>query len=165
MLQATSRIDPADYRAAMRRFAAGVCLVTTDGEAGQRGLTVTATCSVSSDPPTLLVCLNTASPLNQRFEANGCFALSVLSAEDQNLARAFAGEGGLEPEERFALGDWATLETGAPILRSAATAFDCRLTDTKVVATHRIIIGEVVGIAAEAGTSSLVYLDRTWHSL
>ncbi|EAU42509.1 putative monooxygenase protein [Fulvimarina pelagi HTCC2506] len=149
----------------MRRFAAGVCLVTTDGGAGQRGLTVTSTCSVSSDPPTLLVCLNTASALNQRFEANGCFVLNVLSAEDEKLAKAFAGEGSLEQEDRFALGKWAKLETGAPVLKSAAAAFDCRLVDTKVVATHRIIIGEVVGIAADARTSSLVYLDRTWHSL
>ncbi|RFC66559.1 flavin reductase [Fulvimarina endophytica] len=149
----------------MRRFAAGVCLATTDGPAGARGLTVTSSCSVSADPPTLLVCLNTSSPQNQRFEANGCFALNVLSGGDEQLARAFAGEGGLDADQRFALGDWSKAETGAPILRSAAVAFDCRLIDTKIVATHRIIIGEVLAIAAQMEASSLVYLDQSWHSL
>ncbi|MDY8110406.1 flavin reductase family protein [Fulvimarina sp. 2208YS6-2-32] len=149
----------------MRRFAAGVCLVTTDGAAGRRGVTVTSSCSVSADPPTLLVCLNMSSPLNERFEANGCFALNVLSAENQKLARAFAGEGGLDADARFAMDDWSTVETGAPILNSASAAFDCRLIETKIVATHRIIIGEVVGIAKEIGTTSLIYLDRNWHSL
>ncbi|MEE2951182.1 cob(II)yrinic acid a,c-diamide reductase [Fulvimarina manganoxydans] len=165
LLLTTSRIDPADFRAAMRRFAASVCLVTTDGPAGRRGVTVTSSCSVSDDPPTLLVCLNTSSPLNQRFEENGCFALNVLGHHDEKLARAFAGEGKLEPEERFALGDWETHESGAPILKSAPVAFDCRLIDTKMVATHRIIIGEVVSVSSGALSPSLVYLDRAWRAL
>ena len=139
----------------MRRFAASVCLVTTDGPAGRRGVTVTSSCSVSDDPPTLLVCLNTSSPLNERFEGN----------HDEKLARVFAGEGKLEPEERFALGDWETYESGAPVLTSAPVAFDCRLIDTKMVATHRIIIGEVVSVSSGAVSPSLVYLDRAWRAL
>ena len=90
----------------MSRFAAAVLLVTTDGPAGLRGVTVSAACSVSDDPATMLVCLNQGSVHNRRFSGNGNFAVNVLASGSERLARAFAGEGGLSVEERFALADW-----------------------------------------------------------
>ena len=51
-------IQPQDYRDAMAKFAGAVHVITSDGPAGRRGVTVIAACSVSDDPPTILVCLN-----------------------------------------------------------------------------------------------------------
>ncbi|MCB8839734.1 flavin reductase [Aurantimonas sp. VKM B-3413] len=149
----------------MSRFAASVHLVTTDGPAGRRGVTVSSACSVSDDPATLLVCLNTSSPDNARFEANGSFALNLLGKDNEALARAFAGEGKLAPDARFAKGEWHAEETGAPLLVSALAAFDCRLLESRIVATHRVMIGEVVGVRIGPRAPSLVYLDRGYHSL
>ncbi|MET4385446.1 flavin reductase (DIM6/NTAB) family NADH-FMN oxidoreductase RutF [Bradyrhizobium sp. F1.4.3] len=50
-----------DYRDAMARLGAAVSIVTTDGPAGRAGFTASAACSVTDDPPTLLVCMNRAS--------------------------------------------------------------------------------------------------------
>ena len=54
------------YRDAMARFAGAVHVLTTDGPAGKRGTTVIAACSVSDNPPTVLVCLNRENPLERR---------------------------------------------------------------------------------------------------
>jgi|GEM_PF-1737318 len=45
------------YRDVMRYFAGAVHIVTTTGVAGLRGITVSACCSLSDNPPTLLICV------------------------------------------------------------------------------------------------------------
>ena len=47
---------------AMSAAVTGVNLITTDGRAGRFGVTVSAMCSVSADPPILLACVNRRSP-------------------------------------------------------------------------------------------------------
>lgn len=161
-----SIVDRTIFRDAMSRVAAPVHLVTTDGPAGKRGVTVTSVCSVSDSPATLLVCLNRSSTLNARFNENGVFAVNVLTPADEALARAFAGEGGIPPEERFAQGRWTQLATGAPILERALVSFDCRLVDSRMVATHQILFGEVEALrVSEADAKSLLYKDRNYHDL
>jgi flavin reductase (DIM6/NTAB) family NADH-FMN oxidoreductase RutF len=161
----SSTIEASAFREAMSRFAAAVHIVTTDGAAGRRGVTVTSVASVSDDPATLLVCLNTSNEANQRFEANGCFAVNLLAADSEGLARAFAGEGGLTPEERFALGHWGERVTGAPVLEDALVSFDCRLIDSRIVATHRVMIGEVQAMHLGPNRPALVYHARGYHRI
>lgn len=64
---------------AMSRTTAAVTIVTTDGIAGRFGQTVSAATSVTADPPVLLVCLFTRTPVAEAVYANGCFAVNVLS--------------------------------------------------------------------------------------
>ena len=54
-------VDVTDFRNAMSMLSAAVNVVTTDGPAGRHGFTASAVCSVTDTPPTLLVCMNTAS--------------------------------------------------------------------------------------------------------
>ncbi|MGI9399929.1 MAG: flavin reductase, partial [Rhizobiaceae bacterium] len=51
-------ISPERYRDAMSCFAGAVNIAATDGEAGRRGVTVSAALSVSDNPGTVLICLN-----------------------------------------------------------------------------------------------------------
>ena len=161
----TATIDRATFRDAMSRMPAAVHLVTTDGPAGRRGVTVSSACSVSDDPATLLVCLNVSSPTNDRFEANGNFAVNMLPSRFETLARAFSGVDALPPDERFAKGQWTTAETGAPLLTDALVGFDCRLIDARIVATHRVLIGEVVAMRTGSQEPALLYFDRAFHRL
>jgi cob(II)yrinic acid a,c-diamide reductase len=57
------------------------------------------------------------------------------------------------------------LKTGAPILREAVAAFDCRLIDIKTVATHIVLFGEVVAVTLGEQKPALVYLDRDYRTL
>jgi cob(II)yrinic acid a,c-diamide reductase len=153
------------YRDAMSRFAGAVHVVTTDGPAGRRGATVIATCSVSDNPPIVLVCLNRENPKNDAFAGNGNFALNTLGAGHQAVAEAFSGHTGLPPHERFATGEWTTIATGAPALAGALATFDCEIVDLKDLATHRVLFGKVTGLAVGDNLRPLIYHDRGYRRL
>lgn len=158
-------IEGEAYRDAMSRFAGAVHIVTTDGPAGKRGATVIASCSVSDNPPIVLVCLNRQNPKNEAFLQNGNFALNTLTASQKALAGGFSGLTGMAPAERFALGQWTTISSGAPVLLGSAATFDCEIIDTKDLATHRILFGKVTGLAIGDTLDPLLYHDRGYHVL
>ena len=146
----------------MRRLAASVCVVTTLNEDGSRnGLTATAVCSMTAEPPTLLCCLKLTSNSYVAIEKAGAFAVNVLSADDQAIADHFSST--LPGSEKFALGKWSSLVTGAPILESAIAVFDCKLTQVVEVATHGILLGEVQALNLHsAGAKPLLYVDGAY---
>jgi cob(II)yrinic acid a,c-diamide reductase len=158
-------VEPQLYRDAMARFAGAVHVVATDGTAGPRGVTVIAACSVSDQPPTILVCVNARNAGNALFLDNGVFALNTLSAAQQEVSVGFSGLTGLSTEERFRLGRWTTLATGAPVLGDALAAFDCELVEAKQMATHYVLFGQVAAIRIGGEDRPLVYHGRAYHVL
>ena len=158
-------VEPRLYREAMSRFAGAVHVVATDGPHGRRGATVIAACSVSDDPPTILVCLNRMKPENDCFAQNGVFSLNTLAPAQEKLADAFSGLTGLTQDERFALGTWETVSSGAPVLVGALATFDCHLVEAKDFATHRILFGKVTGIRIGDFDEPLIYYRRAYRTL
>jgi cob(II)yrinic acid a,c-diamide reductase len=159
----SAEVEPRHYREAMSRFAGAVHVVTTDGDAGRRGTTVIAACSASDDPPTVLVCLNRGKAENDLFMQNGVFALNTLTAGMEDLANAFSGLTGLSQKDRFALGHWDTIATGAPTLAGAAAVFDCEVETTFDHATHRILFGRVRGVRIGDSLEPLIYFNRQYR--
>ncbi|WP_409530042.1 flavin reductase family protein [Shinella zoogloeoides] len=159
-------VDSSLYRDAMSRYAGHVQIVTTAHEGEKRGVTITAACSVSDNPPMLLACVNASNPKNAIFEKSGRFALNTLSADQIELANAFSGrDPAMTSEQRFAMGNWQELVTGAPVLKDALAAFDCRVVEFKVMATHMVLIGEVMGISFGEHKPALLYMDRGYRAL
>src|SRR5579883_2214218 len=109
----------------MARLGAAVNVITTDGPGGKAGFTASAVCSVTDSPPTLLVCANRTNDSYPAFKANGVLCVNTLTGVHEDLSPIFAGLTGHSPETRFAVGNWSTLATGAPLLTDAAVAFDC----------------------------------------
>lgn len=161
----TETIDPTLYRNAMSRYAGHVQIVTTADGAERRGVTVTAACSVSDNPASVLVCINAGNASNAVFERSGRFALNTLAAHHRPLAEAFAGIGKLPVDERFAKAEWMTLATGAPVLSDALAVFDCSLIEAKTVATHTILIGKVEALHLGPLNPALVYFERSFKAL
>src|ERR1700686_3211943 len=127
---ATPSVDAAAFREAMSRRGAAVHVVPTAGPGGKTGFTATAVCSVSDAPPTLLVCLNRRSPGGPILRENKVFCVNTLGADCEAVADVFAGRTGAVMAERFGVGQWSTLKTGAPGLASAVAAFDCRVVES-----------------------------------
>lgn len=152
---------------AMRRAATGVTVVATDGPAGKQGCTVSAMSSVSADPPTLLVCIHRHSRVADAIVGNAAFAVSLLGVGHRQVSEVFAGRVLTEVGSKFVCGFWERLATGAPVLRDAPAAFDCRLVETVAVGSHLALIGRVVDTATASGRAAapLVYSDRDYHAL
>lgn len=153
------------FREAMSRYGAAVHVITTDGPAGKTGFTATAVCSVTDNPPTLLVCLNRKSESTQVLTANGVFCVNTLAYNDEALSNVFAGRTGAKFAERFDVGDWLKLSTGAPALASAIVACDCRVTEINSVGTHNVIFGVVQAVRLGPADPALVYHGRIYKSV
>jgi flavin reductase (DIM6/NTAB) family NADH-FMN oxidoreductase RutF len=155
-------IDSQMFKAGMRRVAGSVCVITTAAADGARfGLTATAMSSVSADPPTLLVCLNTATGTCAQIRAAGRFAVNVLSADQSDVSQRFASP--IPPEERFVDEPWAQLVTGAPTLMSACAVFDCQVQQATEVATHTLLIGSIAAVhLGRENDDPLLYLQGAY---
>lgn len=153
------------YRDAMARLGAAVSVVTTGGSAGRTGFTASAVCSVTDEPPTLLVCLNRASGLHSTFKANGVLCVNTLSAAQQALSVLFGSREGAAIQARFAAAEWATLSTGAPVLEGAVVSFDCRIVQTTDIGTHTVLFCEVEALQSGPIGHGLIYFDRAYHRI
>lgn len=151
--------DPGRYRLAMRHFAGNVSVITVGSGESRSGLVATSTVSLSMDPPLMLVCVNRSSSSWPLFEAHGHFGVNALAPHHQPIAERFTGQGGIRGADRFALGEWRSGPTGAPLLVGAAVALDCEIEDVIEKATHMILIGRVRSIEIGAEAGALVY----WH--
>lgn len=89
-----------EFRNAMAQLGSAVSVITTDGPAGKFGFTASAVCSVTDQPPTLLVCMNRNSFAHAHFKQNGALCVNVLSSDHQTLSGIFANAS-LRSEERF----------------------------------------------------------------
>lgn len=153
------------FRDGMARLGASVNVITSSGASGRLGFTATSVCSLSDNPPSLIVCMNRSSTQNALFKENGILCVNVLAPEHRDLSAAFAGVGRLDSASRFAKGVWSTLKTGAPVLEGAVAAFDCTIRDSIEASTHTILICDVVGLTMADISSSLIYFMREYHRL
>lgn len=163
--EAVAAVDAPPFREAMSRLGAAVHVVTTAGPGGKTGFTATAVCSVSDQPPTLLVCLNRRSNSTPMLRDNGVLCVNTLRAAEATIADVFAGRTGAKAADRFATGEWTVLKTGAPVLESAVVAFDCRVVEVKAVASHDVYFCVVEAVHAGAAGPALVYHDRAYKQV
>jgi flavin reductase len=159
-------IERKAYRDAMARLGAAVNIITTAGaDDGWRGFTASAVCSVTDDPPTLLLCVNRTSDSHEPLKQNGILCVNTLSAGQEELSGIFAGMTGLLGADRFEHGEWSTLVTGAPVLKGAVVSFDCRITDVTEVGTHTVFFAEVEAIQSSDAHEGLIYFGRAYHRI
>lgn len=153
-----------DFRNAMARLSAAVSIISSNGQGGRCGVTATAVCSVTDSPPTLLVCINRSSAMNTVFKANGALCVNVLSADQENLARDFAGQTGVAMEERFRQPCWVESDLGLPVLPEALASLQGRIVRADELGSHTVMIVELDDIALHPeGGDGLVYFSRLFH--
>ena len=145
----------------MSKAASSVTVVTTDGAAGRAGVTVSAMCSVSADPPALLICVHHMSAAAEVIERNGVFCVNLLSERQSAVSDTFAGRMTTADGDRFACADWVPNASGTPRLEGALAAFDCHVADVRRFGSHVIFTAEVVAIAQEDGLP-LIYGQRSY---
>ncbi len=149
----------------MARLGAAVNVVTTVDAEGPRGLTASAVCSVTDDPPTLLLCINRESEMNEAFRGSGVLCVNTLAASQEALSPLFAGFTDVPQEQRFEAGAWTTLVTGAPVLVGAVVSFDCRVAQCTEVGTHTVFFCEVQAIQSGEAHEGLIYFGRSYHRI
>ncbi|MER5756147.1 flavin reductase [Streptomyces sp. NPDC002088] len=167
MAESISRLTPTQrmFRDAMANLSAGVNIVTTDGPGGRAGITVSAVCSVTDTPPTMLVCINRSSRSHDIFKDNRRVCINVLGVEHEDVAMAFAGR--VPAEERFtATGEVWDHSHGVPVLRDSAASVLGSITGVAERGSHTVMFVEVDQvIKGQDDGGGLVYFQRQFHPI
>jgi flavin reductase (DIM6/NTAB) family NADH-FMN oxidoreductase RutF len=153
------------FKAGMRRLASGVCVVTTAHQGHRFGMTVTAVCSLSAVPPSILVCINREASAHAPIELSRRLSVNVLSVDQVGIAHHFSGGGGCSGEARFGHGDWTSWPSGIPMLRDAAASLDCQVIESTQCSSHTVFVCRVDAVALRGAFQPLVYFDRSYASL
>ncbi|MCM2388834.1 flavin reductase family protein [Streptomyces albipurpureus] len=155
-----------EFRAAMRCWATGVTVVTTEGPEGPHGMTVNSLLSVSLDPPTLLISLARRSRTHRIVEQTGGFTVNVLTADQRSLADRFSGRRDAGGEEFSGLEFRPSSDGGGPELEDSVAVLSCRTARSVEVADHTLFIATVLRTRLPSGTGGpLIYAGRRYHQL
>ena len=149
----------------MSRFPTGVAVVTArEGGQRPRGLTISAFCPVSLEPPLVLVCVDRTSNTLPALQAAGGFTVNFLAGGREHLAVLYASKA----EEKFEGIGWRSPETpeGGPILHEDSAAYAVCVTRQAIEAgDHWVFVGEVQEAATIPGRFPLLYHRRAYRDL
>lgn len=146
--------SPDEFRQALGMFATGVTIVTARAADGTFvGLTANSFNSVSLSPPLVLWSLARSAGSMAAFSAGSHYAINILSADQQDLARQFAARSG----DKFSGVDFALGACGAPLLQGAAASFECFNRSRYEEGDHVIFVGEVESCTHRTGASPLLF--------
>jgi flavin reductase (DIM6/NTAB) family NADH-FMN oxidoreductase RutF len=147
-------IDADTFRAALGRFASGVTVVTTCDESGHdHGMTVSAFCSVSLDPPLVLACIGHDASMHGVVQHADRFGVSILAVGQEPLARRFADQ----RSDRFDGVGYSRGKLGVALLDDALAHLECMLVDRRDAGDHTIVVGRVEAATCYQGRPLVYY--------
>ena len=160
MTPETDLLDPQIFKAVMRKVAGTVTIIATASETGLHGMTATAMCSVSADPPLVLIVVNRSARTHLHIDTKKAFTISILGEDQLDVADLFASKG----DDQFAQVSHRLLADGCPVLADVAAYVHCVVQSQLDAGTHTIFVGRVLD-AGTSGALPLVYQDARYGRL
>lgn len=146
----------------MSTFPSGVVVLTAFGEDSRpRGLTVSAFCAVSLNPPLALVCIDKTSNTLPAVQHTGGFTANILATGREGLARRMA----TKLSDKFDNLEWRrpASKLGGPILEADTAAYAvCALRDTIEAGDHWVLIGQVTEGDRSEGLAPMIFSRRAY---
>ncbi|MEO7673213.1 MAG: flavin reductase family protein [Pyrinomonadaceae bacterium] len=154
-------ISSDEFRAALSRFPSGVTVVTTkDAEGVLHGITVSAFCSLSLDPPLVLICIEKSAGSHDALAEAKAFVVNILASSQANLSEQFAS---LLPDKFDGI-LFRSGPNGIPVLEGIVAALECSLRQACDGGDHTIFIGLVENVSTGDGFP-LVYSRSAYWTL
>jgi len=154
--------DPARFRAAMGALPTGVTVVTASGPDGPAGATANAVCSLSIEPMLMLACLDRGSRTLLAVQAANRFAVNVLHAGQEEIARAFATKAPVA--DKWAGVPWSERD-GIPAIDGSLAFVACDLRDVITGGDHVIVTGEVTALETSKADAPLIFHGGEYRPL
>lgn len=154
-------VSGAHFREVMASFPAGVTITTTVAADGRWwGFTASAFCSLSADPPLVLVCVAKSAECYPAFMTVDQIAIHVLQPDYEQLAKTFATRGA----DKFTGAGFDLSARGLPVMADAAAVLECSVFARYDGGDHTIIVGRVED-AILGLHDPVVYFRRDFHRL
>lgn len=161
----TTGIDPGTFWRLMSMRPVGAAVVAASHSGMPAGLLALSVTHVAASPPTMLVCVGRSTSALATIKAAGSFAISYLPAGSHEIAEVFGGRRGLSGSDRFSVGQWTHLKTGAPVLANAVLALECRTSAVFVHEDTEIIVGRIEHCASSQAHAPLVAYRGSYRAL
>ena len=141
-------VDAEEFAAALRQYAAGVCLLTVRDDIDDVGTTVSSVMSVSATPPLIAVGLTAGGYPAEVLEEVGRCALTVLGAQHAIVASRFASHGRPSARHLLEAVPWTRATgSGAIVLSDGLAAVDCRLERLVPAGDHVLALLELADVS------------------
>lgn len=166
MLQSDHVADrKARFLEAMSRGSTFVTVLTTDGEGGRFGVTVSSMTSVAAEgsAPSILACVHNKSPAAVALLTNRRFCVNILHESQQSVSDLFSGRHTKSHGERFDKVQWSLTRNGQPLIAGATANFDCVLRTSLLWETHHIMIADVTDVLLNEDPKALLYGQRGYR--
>ncbi len=159
-----AKADQDQLRVVMRQWTTGVCIVSTQYQGNQHGMTVSSFTSVSLEPQVVTISLTKSARTHDMILKADFFGITILSDDQQSISELFAGQA-TDSEYRFKGLETLTLTTGAPVIKGGLAFLDCEVIAVHDFGTNTLIIGEVIETKIGESGKPLVYYDQWYKKL
>lgn len=146
----------------MRRFPAGVAVLTVETDGQRAGLTLGTLVSLSLEPPLVGFAIRKDAALHELLRGADEFGVSLLAAGQEGLAQHFAR--GVPP-----IGLWQGLdvldEDGPPLLAGAVGWLRGKVLAEHPAGSHTFFVGEIESAAPGPTDRPLAYVSQAYRDL
>ena len=139
--------DALHMRRTLGRFLTGVAVITTKSGDELHGMTINSLTSISLTPPILMISLNYGTRTGESLHSSGKFAISILGAKQESVARRFATRGG----DHFDGGEFDFTDNGLPVVKEALSQADCTVVHQYDIGDHQVFFGQVTSCRERDG--------------
>ena len=152
-------ISKDEFRRALGRFASGVTVVTARDASGKlHGITVSAFCSVSLDPPLILVCIDKNTGSHYALTETESFVVNILREDQQFISDRFASY----LPDKFEAVEYNLGIDGLPVLENALANLECRLVNAHDDGDHTIFVGQIERATVGDGKPLIYFHGNYW---
>lgn len=145
---------PDEFRSLLGRFPSGVTVVTTKAaDRSDQGMTVSAFCSVSLEPPLVLMCIEKTASVHEALTSAPAFVVNILSAKQEQIARRFS----IVDIDRFEGIGFSRSRNGIVVLDDVLGVIECNRFALHDAGDHTIVVGKVETGRTESGAPLLYY--------
>jgi flavin reductase len=152
-------VTPDVFKNSMRLLAGGVCIVATNNNGEWRGLTMTAVCPLTLDPPSLILCVNVDAGTNRVISTTRRVSVNLLSDDQLELAEVFSSAK-VKGTERFDKKRWIDMASGVPALIGALAVLDCEVIQETVIGRHSVFFCRVQTVRLQPDKRPLIHFNR-----
>jgi flavin reductase len=149
------------FKQSMRLLAGGVCIVATNSGGEWHSLTMTAVCSLTTDPPSLIACVNRDAGAHGIMSATRRVSVNVLMHDQTGLAELFSSSA-IKGPQRFDESKWVGMASGVPALIDALAVLDCEVIQETEVGRHSVFFCEIRNVRLRPDGKPLVHFDRAF---
>ncbi len=152
------------FKVGMQLLAASTTIITSEHDGVRAGMAATAVCSLTADPPAILVCINRTARTYGYVMDSRKFVVNLVPDDMPEVVRAFSSKE--DKEKQFAAaGTWLKGDLGLPVLKEAVVSLECEVDNWSNTKTHAVFFGMVKQVHLNQEKSALIYERQGFRKL